>query len=94
METIKKLSLFWDVESVDPQKNKQFIIERILNFGDEKDFRWAVGVYGEKDLKEAIMRNQTIAKKSLSFWCQIFNINKEKCLTKQSMRRQSAFWKK
>ena len=91
MEIFKKRSLFWDTEKIDPQKNEQFIIERILNFGDENDFHWAINFYGEENIKKAILKNRSINRKSLFFWCQFFNLDKEKCLSKQSILKQSVF---
>lgn len=77
MKIFKKRSLFWDVEAsqIDPLKNKQFILERVLNFGDEKDFRWVFGFYGEETLKEAVLNSRTLVGKSLFFWRQFFNLN-------------------
>jgi hypothetical protein len=94
MEIFNKRSLFWDVSALDSQKNEQFIIERILEFGDEKDFRWALDFYGNERLKKAILRNKAISRKSLFFWCQFFNLDKTKCLSSQSMLKQSAFLKR
>ena len=77
MDTLKKRSLFWDIGELDPQKNERFIIERILNFGDEDDFRWALGFYGEAKLKKVLLASRSITRKSLFFWCQFFNLNIE-----------------
>lgn len=94
MKTLEKKSLFWDIDKPDPQKNRQFIIERILNLGDENDFHWAVDYYGEEKIKKAILESKAIARKSLFFWCQFFNIDKEKCLSNQSTLKQNAFWRR
>jgi len=94
MDTLKKRSLFWDVSEMDPQKNERFIIERILNFGDADDYRWALGFYGEEKIKKALLEGKSITKKSLSFWCQFFNLNIEKCIANQSILKQSAFSKR
>jgi len=52
-EILKKRSLFWDVGKLDVEKNARFIMERILNFGDVEDFRWARDIYGSDKLKES-----------------------------------------
>jgi hypothetical protein len=94
METLQKTSLFWDVIDINPQKHAQFIIERILAYGDEADFNWAIDFYGKEKVKDYFLKSKTLDKKSLSFWCQYFNLNKEKCIQKQSTQKQSAFSKK
>ena len=94
MQTLTKKSLFWDVAEIDPQKNKKFIIERILNFGDEADFRWAMKSYGEGEVKETILKTRALDDKSRFFWCQYFNLDQNKCLKNQSAKKQSWFWRK
>jgi hypothetical protein len=94
METLKKRSLFWDTSELNPQKNQKFIIERILNFGDEDDFHWALKTYGEDGVRENLMQSKVLDKKSLFFWCQYFNLNQNKCLKKQSVEKRGWFWKR
>ncbi|PIZ00457.1 hypothetical protein COY62_02480 [bacterium (Candidatus Howlettbacteria) CG_4_10_14_0_8_um_filter_40_9] len=96
METLKKTSLFWDVElkTLDAEKHKKFIIERILLFGNVEDFRWARDFYGEKCIKDVVISNRTLDRKSQNFWCQYFNINQKLCIRNQSTKRQSLFWKR
>lgn len=94
METLTKKSLFWDVNTLDPVKNKKFIIERILNYGDEVDFCWAKETYGDKKIKEALLKSRALDKKSLSFWCQYFKLDQNRCLENQSARRPSGFSKR
>lgn len=96
METLQKRTLFWDVdrESIDPERNKRFIIERILARGDVDDFRFAEGLYGSDTLRETLLKAKTIDRKSLSFWCFYFNIDKQRCIEKPSLLKRAAFWKK
>ena len=93
-EILKKTSLFWDAKDVNPQKNTQFIIERILTYGDEADFKWALAFYGNKKIKECFLKIKNLDKKSLSFWCQYLNLNQSKCIQNQFLKERAAFWKK
>jgi len=43
-----KKSLFWDVAQIDEAKNSRFIIERILNVGDEDDFQKLLNTTGNR----------------------------------------------
>ena len=45
METLKKKSLFWDVDAIDIEKNEKFIMGRILDFGDADDFKCSLSLY-------------------------------------------------
>lgn len=94
MQTLEKKSLFWDVENVDSRKNGRFIIERILNYGDEVDFRWARKSYGDTMMKKTLLKSRGLDSKSMSFWRQYFNLNKPVCSKNQSAKKQSWFSKK
>lgn len=94
METLKKKSMFWDVDAVDTKKNEKFIISRILDFGDVDDFRWAMRMYGSEKIGRGVVRSKTLSPKSLSFWCQYFSINPLRCINKPLGKTQSAFWKR
>ncbi|MBI2574061.1 MAG: hypothetical protein HYV78_01555 [Candidatus Wildermuthbacteria bacterium] len=94
MEAIRKKTLFWDVESPDPEKDSDFIIGRILNFGDKEDFMWALEYYGSQKIKETILRGALPEGKSLSFWCQYFHINQSQCINRRSAAKHTAFWRR
>ncbi len=92
METLQKISLFWDVKDVDPRKNERFVMGRILAYGDEADLEWALSFYGAKKLRDNLLKIRSLDKKSLSFWCQYFKINPSICVQNQSVKKQNAFW--
>ncbi len=94
METLKKQKLFWDVTVINPQKDSRFVIERILTFGDNEDFLWASDFYGQATIKEVLKKSRNLDKKSLSFWCQFFNINKSECILNQSANKQELSWRR
>ncbi|OGZ45014.1 MAG: hypothetical protein A3J54_03150 [Candidatus Ryanbacteria bacterium RIFCSPHIGHO2_02_FULL_45_13b] len=93
MYTLEKRNLFWDtdVDKIDIQKNARFVIERVLQYGDEGDFHWALDIYGADTLKDILKKNRILDKKSHNFWCMYFTINPEQCFPKQSMSKQGAF---
>ncbi|MFA6171075.1 MAG: hypothetical protein WCW77_02990 [Patescibacteria group bacterium] len=95
MKPTEKKALFWDTDKINAVKNKVFVIRRILDAGDLDDFRWARKFYGLEAIKSLVPGSGAVLnKKSFSFWCQYFNIDKNKCLKKQSARKQGAFWKR
>jgi hypothetical protein len=98
METLKKQSLFWDVDlaQLDSQVNKTFIVKRILGMGDLDDLHWALKFYGVKFLREIFMKSVSqLDAKSQNFWKIYFNISDETlCTLKQSTSKQCAFLKR
>lgn len=78
MSPLTKKSLFWDTDTntIDMVKNKRYVIERILKFGSLTDYSWLKSIYSADEIKKVITRDRSeLDKKSLNFWCEIYNIN-------------------
>ena len=91
-------TLFWDVDfkDLDYKKNAGFVIERVLSFGDEKDYQILQEIYGLKKIKRTAVKVNYPNKKIINFWSLIFNIpiNSFLCIKKLSTLRPNAFWKR
>ena len=91
-------ALFWDVnfKNLDYIKNENFIIERVLSFGDEKDYQFLQKVYDFEKIKKIALKLDYPNKKTINFWSLIFNIpiNSFLCIKKLSTLRPNAFWKR
>ncbi|MFN3740353.1 MAG: DUF6922 domain-containing protein [Thermodesulfovibrionales bacterium] len=76
--------LFWDAAEVDIIKHKKYIIERVLNFGDERDIKELRRLYSDDELISIIKNSRNIKKKTAIFWAIYFNIPQEeiRCLRK------------
>lgn len=63
-------SLFWDVDpkTIDPKKNAQYIIERILDFGNDREVRWMWRTYPRQSLKKIIKKSRVIRPETKSLW--------------------------
>jgi hypothetical protein len=61
---------FWDTDParLDLQQNKQYIIDRILELGDEKAVEWLFSIYSRRDIKRALRTSRSISKKSSHYW--------------------------
>jgi len=56
-------------------KNRRYIIERILKFGNLADYFWLKSIYRQDDIKEVILRDRSdLDKKSKNFWFNIYNM--------------------
>lgn len=70
MRTLEKVALFWDVDrqTLDEERHADFIIKRVLNFGDLEDARWALGRYGSERIARVVSTARDLDPKSRSFW--------------------------
>jgi hypothetical protein len=62
--------LFWDTDPsrLDLQQNKDYIIERILELGDEKAVRWLFSNYSRNEIRRVLAASRRISRKSANYW--------------------------
>jgi len=74
METLDKVSLFWDVDrtTLDLHKHARFIVRRILEFGDLDDLQWALEQYGREYIASVAASARGLDPKSANFWRNYF----------------------
>lgn len=87
--------LFWDVDFKDlgKEKNKKFIIERILEFGEISDFEELKKIYHLEEIVSVLKESRNLSFKSANFYALILKVNRSEvlCLQKPLMQRQDRF---
>lgn len=81
-------SLFWDAESVDIERHADYIIARVLDFGDEKDLKALRGRYSDEKLIEVVKGRRGLLSMTRRFWSVYFDISPPGL--KNARRRASA----
>ena len=73
---------FWDtdIHTVDVQKNRRFVIERLLMFGRPWQIQWIVRQYSKKDIIQVIKLSKNIDKRTASYWAVHFGIDRKEIL--------------
>ncbi|MBU4351147.1 hypothetical protein L6250_03165 [Candidatus Parcubacteria bacterium] len=63
-------SLFWDVDpkTIDFKKHRRYIIERILDFGNDNEARWMWREYPRSLLRKIIEQSRVIRPETRSLW--------------------------
>ncbi|ODS30695.1 MAG: hypothetical protein SCARUB_04192 [Candidatus Scalindua rubra] len=81
-----KVQAFWDVplKSIDCEKHKFFIIERILQCGGLEGIQWIFDNYGWQSIKQVVMDSRFLSKRTAHFWAVYFSIpiSRIRCLSK------------
>ncbi|MFA6042981.1 MAG: hypothetical protein WCV85_03485 [Patescibacteria group bacterium] len=69
--------LFWDtnVRDIDERKHADFIIGRVLQYGDLNDYKILKGMYSLPRIKKIASKVRYIDKKSKIFWQLILNFS-------------------
>ncbi|PIR86741.1 MAG: hypothetical protein COU11_04505 [Candidatus Harrisonbacteria bacterium CG10_big_fil_rev_8_21_14_0_10_49_15] len=62
--------LFWDVDpkTIDPKKHARYIIERILDFGNDKEVRWMRRTYKMELIRDVVERSRALHPQTKSLW--------------------------
>lgn len=68
-------SLFWDtdVSKLDTQKHAKYIIERIMDFGNEDEARWMRKYYPKPLLAEVVKKSRVLGSSSRTLWTLLTN---------------------
>ena len=66
-------ALFWDTnpKNIDVKKNAQYIIERILDFGNDKEVNWLYHFYDTSLLKNTVAKSRSLTPETKNLWTMI-----------------------
>lgn len=87
---------FWDVDIANLTKdNKGQILDRLLEYGDEKTHAWCRRQFSLADIVERVKKSRILSRKSANFWAFIFNIPKNQvlCLNRSYQKKHRKLWK-
>ncbi|OHA21459.1 MAG: hypothetical protein A2849_03300 [Candidatus Taylorbacteria bacterium RIFCSPHIGHO2_01_FULL_51_15] len=62
--------LFWDVnpENIDVEKNALYVIERVLDFGRDKEVRWVWDFYDKSLIQEVVDNPRRLRSRTKNLW--------------------------
>lgn len=63
-------SLFWDTNPawIDKDKNAEYIIERILDFGNDEEVKWLYKSYDHSLIKEVVAKSRSLMPETKNLW--------------------------
>ena len=63
-------SLFWDVDpkTIDPKKHARYIIERILDFGQDNEMQWLWHYYPHELIRKVVKKSRGIHPQTRALW--------------------------
>ncbi len=88
---------FWDTDpsTLSVTQNSFFIIERLLEFGNETAVHWLLYQYSKDDIRNVVKNSRRLSVQSANFWGCILDIPAEEilCLSKSFQTTYRAIWK-
>jgi len=63
-------ALFWDVNpaKIDPKKNARYVVERVLDLGNDKEVKWLLKTYSKATLKKIVDKSRSLNPRTKSLW--------------------------
>ena len=63
-------SLFWDVDpkTIDPQKHARYVIERVMQLGNDREVRWMWRTYAPARLREVARGSRALDQETKALW--------------------------
>ena len=61
-----------DPKTINPKKHAQYIIERILDFGQDREIKWMSTFYPRDMINDTIRESRVVDDKSKSLWSLVF----------------------
>lgn len=90
-------SFLWDVDfqSVDSATHAHFIIERLLEQGDEEAITWLFKTYPKETIHEVLRITRRLSTRSANFWSLTLDLPLDEvlCLSPSFQKNHRAIWK-
>lgn len=86
--------IFWDTDysRINWEEKARFVISRVLMFGNISDWNAIKAFYGLDRIKNEMLQERYLDKKTLSFLCCIFDLPKEKFRCYIEQQSSLAHW--
>jgi len=88
-------SLLWDIpkDKISVNADAGFIIERILEYGDEKSLGWMEKTYEKKKIISVLKKSKKISPKTGNFFAMYYNLERKdlECIRKPFTQKQNRF---
>jgi hypothetical protein len=89
-------AFFWDVkpEKLNPVTDYVYILERLMEYGDDKAFRWIMNTYDDHQRIEVLKKSRKLSRKTATFWSNYYRVPKEeiRCFSKSFPATGDVFW--
>lgn len=86
---------FWDLnpKKLSLERDKEFITERILEYGDTAEFSWLQKTYDKQEIIKVLKKSRRISPKTGNYFALYYNIPKQEleCIRKPFTQKQNRF---
>ncbi len=84
-----RIEAFWDtdLQAIDPTLHKDFVIERLLQYGGLEGVRWMLECWGTDAIKKVVQKSRSLSRMTATFWSVYFDLPVEtiRCLSEPTL---------
>ncbi|MDI3281573.1 MAG: hypothetical protein QJR13_09405 [Bacillota bacterium] len=86
---------FWDTDPsrLDARRDRSFILERLLELGDDEAVHWLLSTYPREEIEEVVRYSRRLSRKTANFWALRYGLPQEeiRCLRTPSPPKEEPF---
>ena len=87
---------FWEVDTkkLDPKKRPEYVIARILEYGDAAAVKWMLKTFDKRMIRDTLKNRRGFSSKTANFWGAILKVpqNEILCLKKPYLKARRKHW--
>ena len=70
--------LFWDTDAstVDLERHRKYVIERVLEFGNEAAYRWLFATFSREDIAAVVKTSSRISRQTATMMANFYGLPK------------------
>lgn len=82
---------FWEVDpqKIDFDKHDQYVVERVLDWGNTQDINWTLKNFGKDKIAAVVKKRRGLSKRTAVFWATVLGISYQEvaCLQKPFLEK-------
>jgi hypothetical protein len=86
---------FWDTDfgQLRVSQHRRYVIERLLEYGDDQAIRWVSRTYGVSAIADVVRQSRKISRNTANLWALVLDMPREQitCLSKRFRVTPEAF---
>jgi hypothetical protein len=87
---------FWDIDpaQLDVDCYRAYVVERLLEYGDETAVRWLLATFPPAEMAEVLRTSRQLSRRSANFWALYFGVDKDdvRCLSTPCPVQPDSAW--
>jgi hypothetical protein len=87
---------FWehDIKNIDEYKHASFIIERLLEHGNDDAILWLLRSYPSDKIITVVKKGRSLSRKTANFWKNFYSLREDEvyCLQKSYQNTDLLYW--